>query len=311
MNGIIIVDKPTGITSFDVVSRLRKLTGERKIGHSGTLDPLATGVLPLFLGSATRAVSLLPCQDKRYVAGLRLGVTTDTGDITGQVLSHTGFSVTAAEFAQAMEHFRGGITQLPPMYSAVRYQGRHLYDYARAGVEVPRQPRPVTVYDLAVRAGKETPGEYEIEVACSKGTYIRTLVTDIGQLLGCGAVMTSLRRIFASGFPISSAFTLEQLAQKKADGLLEDCRLDVEMAFRSLPAVEVTPRQAVRFGNGGGLSLQRLDTPPAQGNCRVRNGGRLIGIGSVHPDAQELRVAALFAPEQARDGRICVDHRNS
>ena len=297
MNGIIIVDKPAGITSFDVVSRLRKLTGERKIGHAGTLDPMATGVLPLFLGSATHAVSLLPCQDKRYAAGLRLGVTTDTGDITGRVLSRADVHVTGDEFIRAAESFRGPILQTPPMVSAVRYQGRHLYDYARAGIEVPRPPRPVTFYELAARTVDESAGEYGLEVACSKGTYIRTLVTDIGQRLGCGAAMTSLRRTFAAGFPIGSAFTLEQIARLSADGRLEECRMDVETAFASLPAVEVTPRQAVRFRNGGGLSLQRVDAAPSEGNCRVRGDGRLLGIACVDREAQELRVAALFAPE--------------
>lgn len=297
MNGIIIVDKPAGITSFDVVSRLRKLTGERKIGHAGTLDPMATGVLPLFLGSATRAVSLLPCQDKRYTAGMKLGITTDTGDITGHILSRAGVHATGEDVIRTAESFRGPILQTPPMVSAVRYQGHHLYEYARAGVEVPRPPRPVTVYDLAVRSTDEAAGEYELEVSCSKGTYIRTLITDIGQRLGGGAVMTSLRRTFAAGFPIESAFTLEQLARLAADGRLEECRLDIETPFSSLPAVEVTSRQAVRFRNGGGLSLRRVDAAPSEGSCRVWGEGRLLGIARVDQDAQELRVAALFAPE--------------
>lgn len=295
MDGIIVVDKPAGITSFDVVSRLRRLTGERRVGHAGTLDPMATGVLPLFFGTATKLISLLPCQDKAYTAALRLGITTDTGDITGSVHSRANYPRQKEPLLAALEHFRGRVSQLPPMYSAVHYQGRHLYEYARAGEEVPRQPREVTIYGLSLREAREEAGEYTLDVTCSKGTYIRTLIEDIGAALGCGAVMTALRRTAAAGFSLEQARTLEELTGRQIDGELAGCVLDAETPFVDLPAVEVTPRQAARFCHGGSLARERLGAPPANGLCRVRGAGRFLGLARVADETGELRVAALLA----------------
>lgn len=295
MNGIIIVDKPAGITSFDVVGRLRRLTGERRVGHAGTLDPMATGVLPLFFGAATKAISLLPCQDKTYIAGLRLGMTTDTGDLTGRVKSRGDFPPRKEPLLRALERFRGPVSQTPPMYSAVHYRGRHLYEYARAGREVPRTARTVQIYGLSLRQAREEAGEYTLEVSCSKGTYIRTLVEDIGAELGCGAVMTSLRRIFAAGFSLEQAHSLPELEKRRAEGGLESCLLSTETPFGAFPAVEVTEKQAVRFCHGGGLALERLREPPEEGLCRLRSGERFLGLGRVDRETRELRVAMLQA----------------
>lgn len=295
MDGIIVVDKPAGLTSFDVVGRLRRLTGERRVGHAGTLDPMATGVLPLFFGAATRLVSRLPCQDKTYVARLQLGVTTDTGDVTGRELSRADFPRRKEPLLAALEQFRGPVSQLPPMYSAVRYHGRHLYEYARAGEEAPRAARTVTIYSLALRGAQKEAGTYTLEVSCSKGTYIRTLVEDIGAVLGCGAVMTALRRTFAAGFSIGQAYTIAELEDRQSRGELEQSFLSAEEPFGGLPAVEVTEKQAGRFCHGGGLALDRLPAPPEEGLCRVRAEDRFLGLGRVDREARELRVAVLLA----------------
>lgn len=301
MNGIIIVDKQAGITSFDVVARLRKITGERKIGHAGTLDPMATGVLPVFLGSATKAVGLLPCQDKRYEAAFRLGTTTDTGDITGRLLSSSPVNVGADEVLLAAEGFSGVILQVPPMYSAIKQNGKRLYELARRGIEVERQPREINVYEMKLKAYDAKSCEYTIEVFCSKGTYIRTLITDIGEKLGCGAVMTALRRTFASGFAIGGALTIETIAAAAAQGRLQNCVMDTETPFLPLCEVQVTSKQAVRFKNGGPLSLDRLDAQPLGALCRVKCGGGLIGLGMVDEDSRELRIKCLFAGSEIQN----------
>jgi tRNA pseudouridine55 synthase len=294
MNGIIIVDKQAGFTSFDVVGRLRKITGERKIGHAGTLDPMATGVLPVFLGSATKAISLLPCQDKRYEASFRLGTTTDTGDSTGKVLTCLPVSAGMDEVARAAEALTGVIMQVPPMYSAIKQNGRRLYELARRGIEVEREPREINVHEIKLKAYDAESCEYKIEVFSSKGTYIRTIITDIGEKLGCGAMMTSLRRTFAAGFAIDGAFSLETIAAAAAQGSLQDCVTAIETPFLSLCEVQVTPKQAVRFKNGGPLSLDRLDALPLGALCRVKQGGTLIGLGETDESSRELIIKCLF-----------------
>jgi tRNA pseudouridine55 synthase len=294
MNGIIIVDKQAGFTSFDVVGRLRKITGERKIGHAGTLDPMATGVLPVFLGSATKAISLLPCQDKRYEASFRLGTTTDTGDSTGKILTCLPVSANMDEVARAAETLTGVTMQVPPMYSAIKQNGRRLYELARKGIEVERVPREINVHEIKLKAYDTESGEYKIEVFSSKGTYIRTIITDIGEKLGCGAVMTSLRRTFAAGFAIDGAFTLEKITAATAQGRLQDCVTSIETPFLSLCEVQITEKQAVRFKNGGPLSLDRLDALPVGALCRVKQGDRLIGVGEADGNSRELMIKCLF-----------------
>lgn len=305
MNGILIMDKPQGITSFGVVAKLRRLTGERRIGHSGTLDPMATGVLPVFLGAATKLISLLPCQDKRYEATFSLGVVTDTGDITGKVLKIRQHEVLPEEVAAAASAFIGAVEQIPPMVSAKKYRGSRLYELAKKGVEVERKPSSITIYSLDL--DQISGSEYGIIVHCSKGTYIRTLISDIGEKLGCGAVMTSLRRTYASGFTISQAETLERIEELTP----EACLLDMETPFLGLGEVSVTQRQMERFCNGGALSLERLDTV-AEGLCRVLFEGDFIGLGEADRDTGELKVRFIAKhPEKLpRQNKEITDENN-
>ena len=211
MNGIIVIDKPPRFTSFDVVAVMRGLFGTKKVGHTGTLDPMATGVLPILIGSATKAQDLTPDSGKEYVAGFRLGVVTDTEDSTGTVKET--FPVTADEKAleSALSHFRGEILQVPPMYSAIQKNGVRLYDLARKGIEVEREARPVTIHELELLEYRQETGEGSIRVRCSKGTYVRTLCHDVGQALGCGGTMAALRRTRVAGFGLDRAVTLEQV----------------------------------------------------------------------------------------------------
>ena len=205
MDGIIILDKPEDFTSFDMVAKMRRLLGTRKVGHAGTLDPMATGVLPIFVGRATKCCDILPNQNKRYTATFQLGYTTDTLDATGRVLTRTEVSATKEDVEKALESFRGEIMQLPPMYSAIQINGKRLYDLARQGIEIEREKRPVTIMELNLLSADDTQHIYQIDVACSKLTYIRTLCADIGEALGCGATMTALRRTEAAGFSIDKA----------------------------------------------------------------------------------------------------------
>lgn len=199
MNGILIVDKPEGWTSHDVVAKLRGIYREKRIGHSGTLDPMATGVLVVFLGRATRAVELCENDEKTYMAGLRLGLVTNTQDITGQTLETMTPEVTEARLSAVLEQFTGPQSQVPPMYSAVKVQGQKLYELARKGRTVERKPRNIVIHELRLVGRQQE--DYLLKVCCSKGTYVRTLCHDIGQMLGCGGCMSSLRRCRRAGFP--------------------------------------------------------------------------------------------------------------
>ena len=209
MNGILLVDKPADWTSHDVVAKLRGVLGERRMGHSGTLDPMATGLLVVFAGRATRAVSFSENHSKCYEARLRLGLTTDTQDTTGTVLSRCDRRVTRAELEAALPQFRGDILQTPPMYSALKVDGQKLYEIARRGGEVARKTRPITIEELTVLG--EADGDYVLRVRCSKGTYIRTLCHDIGAALGCGGVMSALRRTEVGGYRVGDAHTMDTL----------------------------------------------------------------------------------------------------
>ena len=245
-NGIIIIDKPAGWTSMDVCAKLKGMFHEKRIGHAGTLDPMATGVLPVFVGRATRAVEFAEGAGKEYVAGLRLGLVTDTQDTTGTVLEEHPVSVTRGELEAVLEGFRGDILQIPPMYSALKVNGKKLYELARKGREVERKPRPVTIYELELAewpsqpASLTAPPEGEpitLRVKCSKGTYIRTLCHDIGAALGCGGCMSALRRTEAAGFTLADAVTLDavQAAADRAEA--ERLLLPVDAYFRERPVL--------------------------------------------------------------------------
>ena len=211
-NGILIIDKPGDWTSHDVVAKLRGLLHERRIGHAGTLDPMATGVLPVFVGRATRAVEFAAEREKEYLATLRLGTVTDTQDITGTILSTQPITATREAVEEALAGFRGDIQQVPPMYSAIKREGKKLYELARRGQEVERTPRPITIHELEL-LDQPSPTDFTLRVLCSKGTYVRTLCHDIGQALGCGGTLAALRRTRSAGFSLNEAVTLEQVAQ--------------------------------------------------------------------------------------------------
>ena len=291
MTGIILLDKPKDITSFGAVARVRRICGEKKCGHTGTLDPMATGVLTVMLGGATRFIELLPSHNKAYRASFRLGTTTDTLDITGKVLETREVNATAEQVKEKIKDFIGDISQLPPMYSAVSVDGQRLYDLARKGIEVERKPRQVTVFSIDVLREDEEKGEYEIQVECSSGTYIRTLISDLGEGLGCGAVMTDLRRTKANGFGIENALSLEQLEEAVKNGSISDLLIPVDRALEEYPVIKVSEAQAKRFRNGGELSLERLKYPRTLGYFRVYDpDGNFIGIGEIgQKDCLEIK----------------------
>lgn len=249
MDGIVIVDKPRDWTSQDVTARLRRVFQTRRIGHGGTLDPMATGVLPVFVGRATRGVEFFEHAEKTYETVLQLGVTTDTEDITGEVLARKEVSVTREQAEAVLDRFRGQILQVPPMYSALKVNGQKLCDLARKGREVERKPRPVTIHRLELL--EFTGGAMGLRVRCSKGTYIRTLCKDIGQALGCGGCMAALRRTQAGEYTIDQAVPLEKLLQA------EDPQIylrGVDTLFAHLPEIVLTPRQELRCRNGNSFS---------------------------------------------------------
>ena len=250
-NGIIIIDKPAGWTSMDVCAKLRGILKTKKIGHAGTLDPMATGVLPVFVGRATRAVSFAEGGEKEYVAGLRLGLTTNTQDTEGETLTQSPVTVGREELEAVLPRFTGEISQIPPMFSAIKINGQKLYDLARQGKEVERKARAVTVFALeVVEQVSET--DYILRIRCSKGTYVRTLCHDIGQALGCGGCMFSLRRTMAAGFTLDESVTLEQM-QEGGEALLRP----TDSLFRDRPDYRLkTEKQEERCRNGNPFFIQ-------------------------------------------------------
>lgn len=258
MNGIVIVDKPAGWTSQDVTARLRRVFDTRRIGHGGTLDPMATGVLPVFVGRATRGVEFFEHADKVYEAALLLGTVTDTQDTTGAILQTHAVEVSDAALEAALTALRGEILQVPPMYSAIKVDGKKLYDLARAGKTVRREPRPVTIHALeCLRRAENT---VFLRVHCSKGTYIRTLCHDIGELLGCGGCMAALRRTMAGGYTLADAVPLEKLLEAKESGADMAAFLrPVDSLFATYPAVTLTQKQELRCRNGNSFSVPYPD----------------------------------------------------
>ena len=290
MQGILVVDKPAGWTSFDVVAKMRGVLGTRKLGHSGTLDPMATGVLPLFCGGASKAVDLQLDHDKTYRATLRLGARTDTGDITGTVLETRPVTAGEAELLAALPRFVGPQMQLPPMYSAVKVNGQPLYKAARQGLTVERKARPITIYAIDYE-GSPAPGEYTLTVRCSKGTYIRTLLEDIAAGIGQLGAMSALRRTQAGLFGEADAHSLEEILAAKAAGpeALAGLLLPVERVFEPLPLLAVDGPTAARLYNGCPTSRY----PAADGRYRVRDEeGRFLGLANIRGGV--LRVEKLL-----------------
>ena len=294
MNGVVLINKEKGFTSFDAVAVVRKTLATKKVGHTGTLDPNAEGLLPVLLGTATKAQDIIPCHDKRYTAEFRLGLSTDTLDIWGEVLERSDTRITREQLAEALGSFRGEITQLPPMYSAVSVDGKRLYQYAREGKQVERRPREVTVYRLELLSFDEEAQEGRLDIACSKGTYVRTLIDDIARSMGALGVMTALTRTEACGYSLSDAVTLGELKRRASDGSLtaSKCYRDVESLFAQYPALTVSDKQGARFVNGNPLDVARtsLRNGAVQGQIlRLKDGeGRFLSLGIVEKDVIKM-----------------------
>lgn len=297
MNGIICIYKDKGKTSFDIVSEMRKLCRTRKIGHGGTLDPMAEGALPIFIGNATKAADYSLCDDKEYIAGFKLGLTTDTQDITGRILSTDNAYVSRNKMI-IVGRYKGEIKQIPPMYSAVQVDGVRLYNLARKGITVEREPRTVTIHDIEVLEYRDNEGL--LRVNCSKGTYIRTLIHDIGQELGVGAVMTSLVRTRSGLFSVEQSHTVDSLQEgllKNGPGYIEKQLMPLEVFFDRYPKARLDKIQSFKFGNGVVLDADRIkfdriyDGIYAVFDCN----GYLAALAKISPQ-HSLEVVQRFQP---------------
>ncbi len=293
MTGFVFLNKGEGITSFFAASRLRRLFSTKKVGHTGTLDPMATGVLPVAVGGATRFIDFIPDSDKAYRARFLLGRTTDTLDITGEVLTENEVNVKREDVEKILPEFTGEIFQVPPMYSALKKDGVRLYDLARQGIEVEREERKITIYSLELTS-YEGENEFEFDVSCSKGTYIRTLIDDMGRRLGCGAVMTSLTRTRANSVDLADCLSLEELGALCEKGEIESSLHTVD-SLLPYDIIKVTDNQAKRFSNGGELDCARLKITPEEGLYKVySHGGAFLGLGEITEDKTQLKVRRVY-----------------
>lgn len=300
INGIINIHKEAGFTSHDVVAKMRGICKQKKIGHTGTLDPEAVGVLPVCLGSATKLCDMLTDKDKEYVAELLLGVSTDTQDTTGQILKQLPVTVSEEQVREAIESFVGDYQQIPPMYSALKVNGKKLYELARAGKEVERKARPVTIHEIEILQ-MELP-KVVLRVACSKGTYIRTLCADIGDKLGCGGAMNSLKRTKVGSFLLQDAVTLTQLENLRDEGRLEECVIPVDKMFAAYPALHVKENFRKLIDNGNSvLPCQTLENKVLGCGEWVRiydEKGVFYGIYTYEKSRQWYKPVKLFLPER-------------
>ena len=288
MNGILIVDKPSDWTSFDVIAKLRGILATRKLGHSGTLDPMATGVLPVFVGPAARAVDLQQSHDKAYRAVVRFGTATDTGDITGTVLHTAETAVTKQQILDIIPQFLGDQMQVPPMYSAVKINGMPLYKAARQGIEVERKARPVVIHSIEL-LDQCGPQDFTLEVYCGKGTYIRTLLEDMGKAMGVPATMAALRRIQAGAYGLEHSHTLEEIQAAKDAGTLDSLMVPVDTVFSHLPRLDVNAPTQDRLLNGAPTYKFRA----GPGRYRIYGPDHsFMGLGRVEEDI--LKVEKLF-----------------
>ena len=297
MNGILCMNKPQDFTSFDVIGKLRGILHMKRLGHTGTLDPMATGVLPILVGTATKACDILPNQDKTYQATVVFGKATDTLDIWGKPLQdYPEQHVTEAALRAILPEFLGDITQLPPMYSVVSVNGKRLYELARKGETVERPTRTVHIDAITLDAFDETQQTATLTVSCGKGTYIRTLLSDIGQRLGGDAVMTALTRTAACGYPLQECLTFEQVAAAMADGTLEEHLLPTDSLFSSYPKLRLNAAQERMFCNGVKLDLNRLrNLQPDQDIYTVYGAtGTFLGTALADRTQQELRIGKRF-----------------
>ena len=282
LNGVICINKPQNFTSFDVVAIMRRAAGTRKIGHGGTLDPMATGVLPIYIGRAAKTADLNPVRDKSYRASFRLGVTTDTQDVWGKVLETSEKAVTFRDISGTVSGMEGDIMQTPPMYSAVKVNGQRLYDLARRGIEVERKARPVTIYSINLSDYDENERTGYLDIHCSKGTYIRTIINDIGEKLGCGAIMTSLCRTMAAGFTLSDCHDIEMLRGCTQDEI-RNLIIPTERVFSDHEEITLDSRQKKLFMNGVVLDCGRMGLDAAEGTrLRLKDEeGEFIGVAQI------------------------------
>lgn len=290
MQGLLLINKPEGLTSFGVVAKIKWLLHTKRVGHTGTLDPMATGVLPILVGRDTVLCSHLLDADKEYVAGVKLGITTDTLDKTGKVLSKTKVNLSKERLEEVLKGFLGKQNQVPPMYSALKKDGVRLYDLAREGKEVEREAREIEIFELELL--EFSGDEFKIRVLCSKGTYIRSLADDIGKELGTGAMLTSLCRTQTAGFKLNECVDLDFLTPENTSSFLKSA----ENAVLNYPLLFVSEKQALRFSNGGELALERLrfKSQPENGEIyRVKNGERFLGLGEVDFNKSALKIKCL------------------
>lgn len=285
MNGFVLINKPSGHTSFNVTGAVKRKTGEKRCGHAGTLDPLATGVLPVMIGRATRFIDLIDDNKKTYKASLVFGMTTDTLDCDGEVLCDQPINVTEDGIRQALKQFEGEIEQIPPMFSALSKDGVKLYKLARQGIEVERKPRKATIFNIELLTfdGVDTA---EILVECSKGTYIRTIIDDLGMMLGCGAYMNRLERVKGSGFSVEDCISLDEFLEKD----ICETVIPADEAVKSYPAVNVSENQAKRFKNGNELDLKRVKIKENSLYYRVYCDGEFLGLGEIKDDSLKPKV---------------------
>lgn len=292
MLGFLLLNKPKGITSFSAVSAVKRLAHEKRVGHTGTLDPMATGVLPILIGRATVLSSLMLDADKKYIATVKLGVITDTDDITGEILEEKDVCVTEQQLSEALNHFTGEISQKPPIYSAIKKDGVRLYKLAREGKTAEIESREIEIFSIKLLEGLNTLNEFKIEAHVSKGTYIRSLARDIGEYLGCGATLSGLERTYASGFSINDCIDLESLNNENIGQYV----VSEEKAVEHLPIINVTEKQAVRFSNGGQLGFDRLKIGEVSDGelFRVKFGDKLLGIGFANIEKQEIGIKCII-----------------
>ena len=294
MIGLILIDKPEGLTSFSAVSRIKRLAREKRVGHTGTLDPMATGVLPVLLGRATALSSLLLEGDKRYIAEIKLGITTDTDDITGEVLQENSVNITTEQLKNALNNFVGVIDQTPPAYSAIKKDGVRLYKLAREGKDTVIPSRKVEVFEANILEKLNEENIFKVEFFVSKGTYIRSLARDLGEVLGCGATLYSLRRTKTSQFSIEDCVPLENLIEEN----IESHILSEETVVSHLREIFVTEKQAVRFCNGGQLSFDRLHIPTDDFGenelFRIKHNNIFLGVGVADLKNRQIAIKCVI-----------------
>ena len=291
MQGLLIINKPKNMTSFSAVARVRRFAATKKVGHTGTLDPMATGVLPIFVGRATQLCSFLLEADKAYTATFLFGTVTDTDDITGKVTEQNKVCVTEQQVLETLQKFVGKISQVPPAFSAIKQGGVPMYKKARQGQSVEIPAREVTVYSITPLSKFEN-NEIKVEIVCSKGTYIRSLCRDIGAALGCGATLKALERTATSGFTLEDAVSLEELNEEN----IEQYLISEEKAVEHLRKIQVSEAQATRFLNGGKLDTERLHFTAGDNGelVRIKRGDTLLGIGEVDAENREIRIRCIL-----------------